>query len=85
MHHRPSVSGEAGEAGEAGTSESVTGGGWGGVELYIRVLYHSDVSESCVLVLYLMKRVYFDPCGPVLSLTLFVSQRKKKQIKSLFI
>lgn len=53
------------------------GGGWGGVELYIRVLYHSDVSESCVLVLYLMKRVYFDPCGPVLSLTLFVSQRKK--------
>lgn len=79
MHHRPSVSGEAGEACEAGTSDGwrVEGGGWGGVELYIRVLYHSDVSESCVLVLYLMKRVYFDPCGPVLSLTLFVSQRKK--------
>jgi len=33
-------------------------GGGGG--LYISVLYHSLVSESWLLVLYLMKRVYFD-------------------------
>lgn len=40
---------------------------WG---VYIRVLYHSDVSESWWLVLYLMNRVYFDPSATVLSLTL---------------
>ncbi len=96
MHHKPSTLGETGEVGEtreAGlgpVSQSVTGGGWvgaeqGGVKLYIRVFYHSYVSESWLLVLYLMKRVYFDSSvRPVLSLPLF-TVTKKNHIKSLFI